>query len=380
MKPNILIVEDEQDFLDELKDSLDEADCEATLEPIEFEKALKCIGEKAPDVLILDVYEGKPSVGDPKGRPIYEIVWEKNFIPLIFASASEEKDLMEKAESHPIMEYVLKNDENCFQAIIEAVKKFAPLGAGIRNIKEELCEQANLCAQNALVKMAPHVIKLEDSPEESLKVLKSSAGRRLAAQMRFKTDRERDLIFAWEQYIYPPMADHILTGDIYRACYRDKENPRSYRIILTPSCDLAQRKTDSVLAACFVEPEEFWKKTQLSPKRNNALGKKGLEKIEKKLSRSQEGGYKLIPAYSSLIPHMAVCFRSLEILKISADNTIVSLDGTKYERIVSMDSPFREQLTWAYLEIAGRIGVPDRNMQNWVECVMDLIDPPSEEK
>jgi hypothetical protein len=45
-----------------------------------------------------------------------------------------------------------------------------------------------------------------------------------------------------------------------------------------------------------------------------------------------------------------------------------------------MDSPFREQLTWAYLEIAGRIGVPDRNMANWVECVMDLIDPPSEEK
>ena len=379
MKPNILIVEDEQDFLDELKVSLEEAEYEATLEPIEFEKALECIGGKAPDVLILDVYEGKPSVGDPKGRPIYDIVWEKNFMPLLFASASEEKDLMEKAKGHPIMEYVLKNDENCFQAIIEAVKKFAPLGVGIRNIKEELCEQANLCAQNALVKMAPHTVMPDDLPERNLELLKSAAGRRLAAQMRFKAEKDRERIFAWEQYVYPPVADHLLTGDILRDLHGDPKDPGAYRVVLTPSCDLAQGKTERVLTACCVEVSEFWEKCGLSKTRTKALNKK-LGNISAVLSQAQTSGYKLLPAYSNLVPHMAIQFRKLDILQISGNNKLVSFDGTEYERIVSMDSPFREQLTWAYLELAGRIGVPDRNMTNWVECVMDLIDPPSEEK
>ncbi len=376
MKTNILIVEDEQKIVDELRDSLEEAELEFGLDIMDFDGALESIGDKAPDVLILDVYEGKPNVGEAKGKTIYDTIWEKNFVPLIFASASIEEDLVQKAESHPLMHYLCKNEENFYETLVAWIKKFIPIGAGIREIKMELCEKATKCAQSALVNVAPHAIGLDEPPENSLAILKSVAGRRLAAQMLFRNEKERGEIFAWERYIYPPVANHLLTGDILKSVKDDGNDSESFRVILTPSCDLAQGKTDVALAACCVKAHELWSKCDLTQKRDKALSK-GFSKIRSILSRSQESGYKLLPAYAGLIPHMAICFRKLEVLKISENGKIVSLDGTEYRRVVSMDSPFREQLTWAYLEVAGRIGVPDQDMNHWIRGVMDEIDPPS---
>ena len=88
MTANILIVEDKKEFVEELEASLDEGNVDASLEHMEFEEALNRIGDAAPDVLVLDVYEGMPEIGDPRGKSICEIGWSQNFIPLIFASAS----------------------------------------------------------------------------------------------------------------------------------------------------------------------------------------------------------------------------------------------------------------------------------------------------
>ena len=36
-----------------------------------------------------------------------------------------------------------------------------------------------------------------------------------------------------------------------------------------------------------------------------------------------------------------------------------------YTRIVSIDSPFREQLSWVFVSVAGRPGMPDRDFETW---------------
>jgi hypothetical protein len=48
---------------------------------------------------------------------------------------------------------------------------------------------------------------------------------------------------------------------------------------------------------------------------------------------------------------MAADFRSLEIVSL-AD----LIEPTKYERVASVDAPFRELFVWAYLSAAGRPG------------------------
>ena len=40
-------------------------------------------------------------------------------------------------------------------------------------------------------------------------------------------------------------------------------------------------------------------------------------------------------------------------------------DNTYYLRMCSIDSPFREQIIWNYMQTSCRPGVPDRNVDNW---------------
>ena len=41
-----------------------------------------------------------------------------------------------------------------------------------------------------------------------------------------------------------------------------------------------------------------------------------------------------------------------------------------YFRVASVDSPFREQIVWAYMINSCRPGMPDRNMDLWAKELM----------
>ena len=49
-------------------------------------------------------------------------------------------------------------------------------------------------------------------------------------------------------------------------------------------------------------------------------------------------------------------------------------DSGEYIRVVSIDSPFREQIAWAYLNTAGRPGVPDRDFAIWEKQYLDKLE------
>ena len=69
---------------------------------------------------------------------------------------------------------------------------------------------------------------------------------------------------------------------------------------------------------------------------------------------------------------MAAQLRKLELLSIT-DEGFEGADGATYDRVASIDSPFREALSWAYLQIAGRPGLPDRNNKVWVEGIRGAL-------
>jgi hypothetical protein len=51
-------------------------------------------------------------------------------------------------------------------------------------------------------------------------------------------------------------------------------------------------------------------------------------------------------------------------------------------RVASVDSPFREQIAWAFVQIAGRPALPDRDLESWVQEIREQISgvKPNREK
>jgi CTP synthase len=299
------------------------------------------------------------------GKQIWEAVWEKTFIPLIFASASREEELINKATEHPLLRYVSKGEgEDSVGTIVEAVSQFLPIGVEIKSIRKRLREDTEENSQEALTKTAPHVLDAGD-PSKNLDALLDAARSRLAMLMRQRLEEEGREAFVWEQYIYPPVSEHLLTGDVLKSKDGKSDDPNSFRVVLTPSCDLANNKVEEVLTAKCIPIAEFWDRASLS-KKDKELGK-----ITRWLSEAQAGGCKALYQFSGLLPDLGISFRDLELLTLESRTSAADSSGLVFERIVSLDSPYREQLVWGFLQVAGRPGLPLCDLQGWTREILN---------
>jgi hypothetical protein len=142
-------------------------------------------------------------------------------------------------------------------------------------------------------------------------------------------------------------------------------DPCAYRLVLSPSCDLVRSasrraKVEKALVARCTGPLAYRDAVASS----NRSGEKLNERIAHALTEPHCGGFVPLPSFGNEIPPLAANLRSLDLVDIDD----VSLDGSSgktYVRLVSIDSPFREHIGWAYLSIAGRPGVPDVDTKEW---------------
>ena len=63
---------------------------------------------------------------------------------------------------------------------------------------------------------------------------------------------------------------------------------------------------------------------------------------------------------------MAVYLKDLELILLERING----EGKTFERVASIDSPFRELVAWAYMQVACRPGLPDRDTETWSEEIV----------
>lgn len=73
------------------------------------------------------------------------------------------------------------------------------------------------------------------------------------------------------------------------------------------------------------------------------------------------------PKFGTKIPTMAADLRQLELIPFAE-----IVDENYYRRIASIDSPFRELISWAYMQTACRPGLPDRNVDEWCDEIVSL--------
>lgn len=368
----LLFVEDEPDVAKTVIRRLERegfsCDCEIT----DFEETENAIGRFAPDVVILDLVEGGSTPGPrTPGLDSFKFIWDSRFCPIVVYSAfpdlfAEEREVQE----HPFVRIVKKGSGSPAR-VKTALDEFIPHVDALRCVENHIRSEFAL----ALRDVAPPAFQYFSDENERNDAILRSARRRLAALMDDQS-RHGETLASWEQYLFPPVSSDLQLGDILGEKGRPENDPNAFRVVLTPSCDLVktemrERKVDCVLVARCHSIRDGIQSTSIEDMSPGKLKGRLNSMI---LSQGHFETIIPFPALAGRIPSMFADLRDLELMPLDQ----IEPDGAKYERVASIDSPFRELVAWAYMHVACRPGLPDRNLEQWNKEIISKYQEDSE--
>ena len=357
----VLVVEDEEGVATTLKDTIEAAvrDAECIVQA-DFDKASVMLRNEVFDAVVLDQFEGEKIEPNNKGQQVWRTVWDIQFMPVVVYSAVELELDQSFPRNHPVLTYIAKGPEH--DAVAKHIALIAPYLLQLQMVRDEVRQ----VVKGALIDVTPRISKSAQEisngkPDQLARIVR----RRIAARMDLNTILTDSKPAPWEQYIVPPLDDQWLMGDNLRTVDGNAEDPTSYRVVLTPSCDLARRnggrKVTHVLVCKCGDIGPYVKATNVG---------KELARLTRSLTEPQVGGYIPLPGYHGLIPPMSARLRDLELIPV---DEIGDGGPAKFVRAASVDSPFREQIAWAFVQIAGRPAVPDRDLEGWIEEIKTRV-------
>jgi CTP synthase len=343
---NILVIENEVDIYDSIVRAFRRFKDINILPQCEFNIATVFNIYKI-DLVILDLNASNGIVGDTDaGDTIIKQIYEYSFIPIIIFSGFS--DVYENPyENRYFVSTVNKGPEG-INDLKKAIKKFLPFINKRSMISDEINFDISEIYRTSYEKMIKNS-KLQQSENAGSELFTRLIKRRLAVSI--DTNMDSKPINAWEIYLYPCLGNDYLTGDILRKKRSEKKNPSSYRIILSPSCDLQKSRehVQNVKVACFSNIDTQYKKKDLTVS---------------KLRDTSPKQFLFFHKLEGEFPHMLCSFKEIEVINFD------DLDK-KFERVVSIDSPFRESIVWADIAINGRPGLPDRDCESWLVSIKE---------
>lgn len=363
-KLNLLFIEDKKESIEEVLDLLDKDQFHNDV--VDFDKAEDRIASSRPDIVILDILDGDISSGlKPIGDKTFKFIWKKHFCPVIIYSARPEH-IDSKYMKHPFIKSIQKGEDS-EEKVLKALLELRVHVAALQESEDYVRQQFSV----AMKVVAPYAFKAFDDPKQIYDTIKRSGRRRLAALMD-ESISEDTALASWEMYLCPPVGNDIMLGDILKKADGSAGDPSSFRVVLTPSCDMAttgkrKPKVGQILVARCCSMKAGLDTTDIA---SDMVA----DKLVKRLCGTvlSQGYYKSIipfPELKDKIPTMAANLRQLELIHIEKNGKI---DKT-FSRIASLDSPFRELVSWAYLQVAGRPGLPDRDFNKWAEEIVESI-------
>lgn len=175
-----------------------------------------------------------------------------------------------------------------------------------------------------------------------------------------------------EAYYHVTKTEPLWTGDVLKTNLSVPE--KEYAVIITPACDFAQKRFDSIKVAFATKIEtirEYDVDSASVPAVVKKLGqtKQGKWKTRKEIIGLIGGGtrlparfYLLYFLYSSLNSadyfHLLVDFSAIESRSSSVSGGIAKLPRN-WERICRLGSPYLEDLMQKYGAFSARVGTPD---------------------
>lgn len=328
-----------------------------------FEEGKESIRSFRPDIIMLDIWKGPPQLADPAGSNILNEIWDQQFCPVIVYSADSQAVEQVTVYDHPLVA-VINKGSGSDERVLEAVTGFAPYVKSVRLGEENI----RIAFFKTMRDVAPYAFRnFEDQQQRADTILR--AGRRRVAALMDEPLVDETNLPAWEQYLCPPVSKDLQLGDILRLADGQSGDPAAFRLVLTPSCDLVasdgrKAKVEDVLVAKCSSMKEGLRRIGIHKEFEDSLSKS-------LLSQGYSGPIIPFPSLQGRIPTMTANLRNLELIPIEQ---IVGANDPKYSIVASIDSPFRELVSWAYLQISCRPGLPDRDLPRWMQEIIQDIE------
>lgn len=359
----VLIIEDDDSVartvVDAVRDRIPDA---KILIEGSFDAGKQKLVEHRPDVVILDLIEGDQTTGERKGDQIWKDIWSQQFRPVVIYSALE---LPFDLPDTPFVDFVQKGKGSDL-VVAERVEALKPYIDALRGVDEEILS----VVRHVLKTLARQIFDQEPDNEHNKKeMLIRAVRRRVAAMMDEGLVESDEPMHGWEQYLVPAFGQHLLTADILLKVGAVHEVPSSYVVVLTPSCDMFINRAncvEKVLVAKCHGVEKYLKAINLKA---GTKPKTIADNLPKNLTQAHVSGKVLLPEYPGAFPMMTLDLRDLDLIdrnKVGDPGGV----GTVYERVASIDSPFREQIAWAFHQDSGRPGLPERSFHAVIEAVI----------
>ncbi len=365
----VLIIDDEKDVRESLRDTLREDDYEQPKWEVMghgFENVRDVLREFKPDMVVLDLTEGGPSESVSAGNLSFEQIREVWFCPVVVYSAF----LDECRFRHPLVTKVDKGTGGDLQ-VRERLRENVKHARMIRSVHTDFDNRVREALRDSVHALIEQVEAADDS-------VLPRAVRRLVAARVDEQQFGKSGLRAWERWVVPPLGDHPLTADLLKRKAAGAESPCDFRLVLTPSCDLVagsgrEPKADRVLVA---RCETLERLGEVQFQAGQCLGSKAKKKLRSILTEGMADNMLPIPQFRGVVPPMVANLRRLELLEWngSSGSALQALGVTggvveEFHRVASTDSPFRELVVWAYLRVTGRPGMPNVDIDRWLDDI-----------
>lgn len=350
----VLIIDDDQDVRKELCRALNENEQHWEVDHRDFIGLSEALLRFRPDLLVLDLLGDQVVAEQVPGNKAFDEIRETWFCPVVVYSAYPQRQDFE----HALVRTVEKGSDSELK-VLQDLRDFVAHAEMIRSVHRDFDARIREALRDSVEALSMQTrndvggVQDEDVPR---------AVRRLVAARVDARDSGEGKLKAWERFIVPPLGDHLLTADLLKLRRSDaRVDETDFRLVLTPSCDLVPRGTkpptaEHVLVACCERLERLG---SVALKQGKKLNPKQKDRLQSIITEGMADKMLPIPEFQGKVPMMVANLGRLELLEWPVDD--------KFERVASTDSPFREMVVWAYLRVTGRPGLPEIDVDGWLE-------------
>ena len=325
-----------------------------------------------PDLVVLDLVEGDAADDKITGNASFEEIWRTWFCPVVVYSAFPGHW---DHQPHPLVRIVKKGEGTQREVHKELLELWSMAGM-IRDVHKYYDGNIRRALRDSVGALSDQIGTGCDGFGDE--VLLRAVRRLVAARADVETPSDVTLQ-AWERLVVPPLGHEPLTADVLRQKNTPWTETTAHRLVLTPSCDLASHgggsiKADAVLVA---QCETLRVLGKMTLKHGQAPTSRQKDELHRILTEGSVDGRLVVPEFGGHVPLMVANLRKLELIplnRIDLGRCLGDSRQAEFERVASTDSPFREMVVWAYLRVTGRPGMPESDVDGWVDDISSYLE------
>ena len=367
----VLIIDDDADLRQVLRATLVE-DVDWEVEDQGFEDVDETLARFRPDMMVLDIVEGEAAVEleEDAGNTWFDRIRETWFCPVVVYSAFPARWSFDR---HPFVHTITKG-AGTEEQVRARLKAFTSTVEMIQGVHGDFDARVREALRDSVHALRSQIEATEAGSSED-STLARAVRRVVAARVDTGAAGESRL-HPWERYVVPPLGHHLLTADLLRREGADWREVDEFRLVVTPSCDLAPRGGGPANAGRILVArcEQLGRLGTVNLRRGTDLSTRERDRLRPILTEGLAGSRVPIPEFRGHVPLMAADLRNLELLawdevQSEAARGRSPKEKRVFRRVASTDSPFRELVGWAYLRVTGRPGMPEVDIERWLEDI-----------